>query len=131
MEKQEKIHNEWYDLGITLLSSQYDSEGWIDVNELEKDQLTNKLNFKEYNEPDVGFKTMICRPKSLQGIENNNGWIKIESEADLPKEYCEMFVFDKENNNIKYREYFNTAKKAFVKLYSHYQPIQKPQPPIY
>jgi len=23
------------------------------------------------------------RPKSLQGIENNNGWIKIESESDL------------------------------------------------
>jgi len=25
------------------------------------------------------------RPKSLQGIENNKGWIKIESEEDLPK----------------------------------------------
>ena len=26
------------------------------------------------------------RPKSLHGIENNNGWVKIESEEDLPKE---------------------------------------------
>jgi hypothetical protein len=25
------------------------------------------------------------RPKSLDGIENNNGWIKIESKDDLPK----------------------------------------------
>ena len=31
-------------------------------------------------------KTGHWRPKSLQGIENNNGWIKIESEEDLPKE---------------------------------------------
>ena len=27
-----------------------------------------------------------CRPKSLEGIESNNGWIRIESEEDLPKD---------------------------------------------
>ena len=28
---------------------------------------------------------LLMRPKSLNGIENNNGWIKIESESDLPE----------------------------------------------
>ena len=31
------------------------------------------------------FSTGYFRPKSLKGIENNNGWIRIESEADLPE----------------------------------------------
>jgi hypothetical protein len=26
------------------------------------------------------------RPKSLEGIENNNGWVKIQTEEDLPKD---------------------------------------------
>jgi len=25
-------------------------------------------------------------------FQNNNGWIKIESEADLPKESCDLFI---------------------------------------
>ena len=38
------------------------------------------------------------RPKSLQGIENNNGWIKIESEKDLPKEKGLKCLFLNKNN---------------------------------
>jgi hypothetical protein len=32
------------------------------------------------------FSTGYFRPKSLQGIENNNGWISVLSENDLPSE---------------------------------------------
>lgn len=69
----------------------------------------------------------------LSNLNENNGWIKIESENDLPKEYTECFLFDDDNdigfytfglddnNDLKYKENGIT----------HYQLIIKPEPPIY
>ena len=71
------------------------------------------------------------RPKSLKGIENNNGWIRIESEADLPKEEGnQYFVFIKGNIEIGF--YFKgTHQLQWLMHVTHYQPIEKPKPPIY
>lgn len=81
------------------------------------------------------FSTGYYRPKPLQGLETNREWIKIESEDDLPKEtgifWCIL------NNEIVFLQYWSEAKlwedlqtenRSFP---THYQPIQKPQPPIY
>lgn len=78
----------------------------------------------------------ISRPESLKGIEKNHGWIKIESEDDLPTigQYYTIASF---NNSIVEREFphpkfsleFN--KEWWLKYITHYQPIVKPQPPIY
>ena len=38
------------------------------------------------------------RPLSISGIENNNGWIKIESSASLPKAYGIYEWFTKSRN---------------------------------
>ena len=38
------------------------------------------------------------RPMTLKGIENNNGWIKIENEKDLPKEKGLKCLFLNKNN---------------------------------
>jgi len=76
---------------------------------------------------------IMWRPKSLQGIENNNGWIKIESEGDLPKENGKYWTAIGDNqdemfdNEFVERKYF---KWRHIEI-THYQPIQKPQPPIY
>ena len=85
-------------------------------------------------------------PKSLKGIENNNGWIKIESEADLPKDdefkfnetflvyYCckgcsnMIFKGSIDKYTLKFRDITNKLEKEKV---THYQPIVKPEPPIY
>ena len=77
----------------------------------------------------------IFRPKSLTGIENNRGWIKIESEADLPKESGFYFGKDYEfGTDIMYFD-FETKKWKDLSLYiqqvTHYQPIVKPETPIY
>ena len=74
-------------------------------------------------------------PKSLKGIENNNGWIKIESEADLPKESGFYFGKDYEfGTDIMYFD-FETKKwkdlSGYIQQATHYQPIVKPEPPIY
>jgi len=77
------------------------------------------------------------RPKSLSGIENNNGWIKIESESDLPKEQnvdCYFIFKGKIEAGIYLRQHFERPKQnevVFYKLVSHYQVIQYPQSPIY
>lgn len=75
-------------------------------------------------------------PKSLLGIQNNNGWIKIESEADLPKEdgtyyiVCNgkvdvyNFIRERTEDDIREVEYWLSET-------THYQPIIKPKPPIY
>lgn len=77
------------------------------------------------------------RPKSLQGIENNNGWIIIESENDLPKEILECFFI---SNGCTYLGYFANRNNGVFCVdgddvnkneVSHYKLIQKPNPPIY
>ena len=89
------------------------------------------LGIENYDEMD-GF----WRCKSLQGIENNNGWIRIESEADLPKEGMHhSILLDSECIN-GYRNYdvivfYEVSSRYRKKEISHYQPIEKPKPPIY
>jgi len=75
------------------------------------------------------------RPKSLSGLETNNGWIKIESEDDLPEEYDIYYVFFNEevvkssfNNITKQWFYISTNITSEV---NHYQTINKPLKPIY
>lgn len=39
---------------------------------------------------------MLARPKSLQGIEYNNGWIKIEKDSDLPEQGIRVLGFSEQ-----------------------------------
>ena len=76
------------------------------------------------------------RPNSLQGIDNNNGWIKIESELDLPKEEGQYYTISKSNqtnilSDYFFREEYKSDKNWWIKNITHYQPIIKPLPPIY
>lgn len=72
-------------------------------------------------------------PKSLAGIENNNGWIRIESEADLPIETDSYFVVYKDGCIICH--HFSVSsdfdRVLFIQEFTHYQPIVKPNLPIY
>jgi len=70
------------------------------------------------------------RPKSLSGIENNNGWVNINSWVDLPifGEYDWIYQdriirmgFDPKKEDLEY----------FAKCYSHYRPIEKLKFPIF
>jgi hypothetical protein len=66
--------------------------------------------------------------------EDNNGWIKIESENDLPiiKTEC-YFIFDSkiEKGDYSGKIFFDKYGMYGYKTVTHYQPIIKPQPPIY
>lgn len=85
MNKEQKIKEAWLKIGI---------------NELEHIEGNQKLGWRsnsgvKYDTWDGRFEVnnLFHRPKELTGIEYNNGWIKIESEADLPEQGGEYTVF--------------------------------------
>ncbi|MDV3603803.1 hypothetical protein CMU86_11610 [Elizabethkingia anophelis] len=77
-------------------------------------------------------------PKSISGIGTNNGWTRIDSEEDLPKEYdVEYFCFHKDGRIIirTFFEYLGWGEFDCEILdqsdITHYQPVQVPKPPIF
>jgi len=110
-----------------------DSNGYIDYELLPEEISLDDLHIKAYSEPENNYKATLAIPISLQGIETNNGWIKIESEADLPKEDCDCHIIYKDGSMsidkfyINYKN-FNTNHHFHI---THYQPIIKPLKPIY
>jgi len=71
--------------------------------------------------------------KKIREIEQNK-WIKIESEGDLPKEDYVYWVMRKILNVPLYRQvelWSDEEKEYWMKNFSHYQKIKKPKPPIY
>lgn len=85
----------------------------------------------------VNEETVLNFINSIQGKENN-GWIKIESEDDLPKDenIVEFWVYDDEE--IVSAKFMYESKRWYhdvnlnLRLFpTHYQSIVKPKPPIY
>lgn len=97
MTKEEKIQETYLELigeeNYNFLKNQINENGVCKIMDEHHNFITPKttlmdLGFKRDDEKitswidsDGGYFV----PKSLQGIENNNGWIKIESEDDLPE----------------------------------------------
>jgi hypothetical protein len=95
------------------------------------DLLISGLKYYELSSISFNHNDTTFRPKSLQGIENNNGWIKIESEDDLPKKLGEFdFMYEDRIIRMGFNPKFEDLKNC-TKVYTHYRPIEKPQPPIY
>ena len=100
-----------------------DINGWIRFGMY----VPTDLGIENYDDID-GF----WRCKSLQGIENNKGWIRIESKDDLPKEEGNYFIV--RSNNEVGTSYFipnNDFSVIDWRYITHYQPIEKPKLPIY
>ena len=110
-----------------------DENGWVNT---ETDGLSDEtFNAMRLFLAECDMKgIMKFRPKQLYGIENNAGWTRIESEADLPKEYGLYWLYLKTgmigtrfiHNGIKKWEAIDIFQEA-----THYQLVIKPQPPIY
>ena len=75
---------------------------------------------KPKNEP------LKWRPKSLEGLEDNNGWIKLNGLPNEITNRCSMWIMTK--NGI---EYLKENEFLPIGYASHYKPIEKPKPPIY
>jgi len=137
MKKEEKIqeaYGEYFD------KCNPDENGWSKYQLNENQELISGFNINSILNCDFNnfrqdnAKLIYCvRPILLQGIENNNGWIKIESEDDLPKnENDNMNWAANENGMFDFViSSFEVIAKWKNRTCTHYQPIIKPQPPIY
>ena len=69
--------------------------------------------------------------------EENNGWIKIQSEKDLPIKNIDCFCLSKNGDilicNSRQTHFWCSDNKWLYnfKDFTHYQSIEKPKPPIY
>jgi len=127
MTKEEKIQ-EAYGEYWEKLKFCIDENGWFN-------QITKWQSLDNYFHKDtIEGKSYLQRPKSLQGIENNNGWIKIESEEDLPTTEIDCHIIYN-NNLMTFSVWDNVLKGFYIGIVkqnpTHYQPIIKPQPPLY
>ena len=111
-----KAYGEYWD----QVKNSIDDDGYILGN-------AKSLPNKEFDGDGFGY----IRPKSLQGIENNNGWIRIESDEDLPKSTIDTFYTYGEDYGIKMEGWGNLKIGYRVGRITHYQPIVKPEKPIY
>ena len=101
MTRKEIIIKAWMDLNIETPFGICDKTGWVHgyfcngIDDIINDygDITDKIDY-DIDMSGVGK----FRPKSLHGIENNNGWVKIESIEDLPKENGLKCLFLNKNN---------------------------------
>lgn len=135
MTKQDKIKEAWGQY-YQLVKNELDEHGrysYYDDNSIKrKSKLWQFENIETHKISNLN----LLIPSSIKGIENNNAWIKIESESDLPNDngLTDYHVFNFTN---QYKHIRTTYKKREVKELweqeeiTHYQPIEKPKPPIY
>jgi hypothetical protein len=143
MTKQEAIEKAWIETGIDFekikpmlkvnedLVYDFKENGWIDFSpEVKKIDGYNpeSLNI-------IGLRA--ARPKRLNGIDNNNGWIKIDGETRFPTSFINCWVLC--NNLVPMLAYFNMNNNLFYRIgaineslpVTHFQEIIEPKEPFY
>jgi hypothetical protein len=106
MTKEEEI-KEAYGEHFEELKNDIGKNGWIG----------HALWMQFFKGVDVDYdefdnRNMLVRPNSLKGIETNNGWIKINSCVDLPKESGQYFA--NVNSKIEVVFYHSGYRKWFA-----------------
>jgi len=73
------------------------------------------------------------RPTELRGIENNNGWIKIEIESDLPETNSKIHLRDERGSISKDHDFIVGAynPEQYIKNYTHWRPSENLPQPLY
>jgi hypothetical protein len=120
MEKQEVIKQAYGDFWESLRLF-IDENGWCNY-------FPNRIGNVDWEGTGTDF--VKYRPKSLQGIENNNGWISFDV---MPKDDDKTYYFTAKVDFV-----FSVPQnyKMLIKRFSNgeidrYQPIQKPLKPLY
>jgi len=131
MTKQEKIQEAWTIEQLHGKSEgvpRYFENGWAKYGSGSK---RNSNYFKQLEEKQwLGY--WFYRPKSLHGIETNNGWTKIESESDLPNLKGKLVIF---RNKYKFLTTWESDEVQeapnFYLRYAHWRLKEKIEEPLY
>lgn len=94
MTKEEKIKEAWGDLYLKF-DSFLDENGNLDSIFFNPEEMKS---WKNGDYPNIIYFNGYFFPKDIQDIKNNNGWVKIESESDLPNTHLDVFLYDTINN---------------------------------
>jgi hypothetical protein len=140
MGKEELIHKTYQDLleldDYNQVKPFIDLNGWLPMRNLPKyfdlDQLIDKFSYDVDKELD--FNKTSIRPIKLKGIEDNNGWVVINTEDDLPKQDCDCFIIFYGGKIIRKGYSYSQLSKEFSTNYkdykwnliSHYQIVKEP-----
>lgn len=110
------------DLGVA-----YTDETMFDGNTIYPKASDERFTSVDFSCSTYGYRGIT--PKSLAGIENNNGWLSVK-EHGLPKEDGKYFAYSVEQKILMLA--FNESElDMWIHRISHYQPVLKPKPPIY
>lgn len=128
MTKKELVKNA-YEQFYEYVEKSVDENGWVKREE-HSGFMRNHFYLGNNIETKVVDKVEYWRPKTLEGIKNNNGWILIKSEADLPKESYNYWIMQSDGLIQTLKEY-EENKKYWNIHPTHYQPITKPNLPLW
>lgn len=133
MTKQEVIKQAWGIERFNVLSPYINDNGWLD-----EDCLLNKgeFNLADCDTINGGFISMddlttYYRPKSLKGIETNNGWTKINFIDDLPNRTGFSYKSILPDGTIETTHNFSVRELYNLWKITHYKVIGKDFPPLY
>lgn len=118
--------------GVHYKANKITGNGWYLAND--PNTCKPEQNGFELSNVDI-LSSLTWRPKSLAGIENSRGWIRIEEDgSNLPKEdgdYWFYTIHAKITKNQYNPCWDITHRKRYIDAYTHYQPIIKPEPPLW
>ena len=129
MSKEEKIKSAWNDLLNGIAEYSYvecylSMNGWLPMNLLSQNirlKLAGALESKFVLNGD------FIRPISLTGVETNNGWTKVNSEADFPLDKKSRYWIANENGIFDFFGTYETIEAKFKnKTLTHYKKLEEP-----
>jgi hypothetical protein len=138
MTKKETIAKHWQELVGKTPAGVCHEKGWVhsyfpngilDITDDYGEEIIEKIDY-QYDPSGVGR----FRPKSLRGIEDNNGWIKIETVEDLPKDGVCLVIERASGATVTCGFGFVKSldyKNYIVEQCSHYKPIPEQLKPLY
>lgn len=125
----------------------YESSGmvWVEIDKYVSEHGTLCLPAPDLKYTLKGYAALIEKNKSMylskdglniypcdiKGIVDNNGWCKIESKEDLPKEEKHYWVINRKSNTRKVALFRLKYASQYKSLYSHWKPYEMPDKPLY
>jgi hypothetical protein len=121
--KKQQAIRKAYGCSYEVVKSFIDEDGWYKWTE--ECPVNLVISGFDYNK-----NTDAHRPKDLQGIENNNGWISIDFGSDIPTDSYNYWIMQSDGIITTLKEHEGNMKYWDIQA-THYKPIIKPLPPVY
>jgi len=121
MTKQEKI-KEAYGRFYKPNIHHYSINGWVNLNEWTEDEVGKLID-----EIGMEFREHSARPKSLQGIETNNGWNVLKGIKNEIQHDGDIWIVNKHGGIELWLEH----QFLPIGYATHWKPVIEPKPPIY